>query len=93
MVTHSRASSRPDQLRPLNRPRPVGVMVEDGLPIAVIDGGHGARIERIQETWCIDDEWWRDPIARRYYRVRLETGTIRTLYEDRFQDAWFEQGY
>jgi len=93
MVTHSRASSRSDQLRPLNRPRPVGVMVEDGLPIAMIDGGHRARIERIQDTWCIDDEWWRDPIARRYYRVRLETGTIRTLYEDRFQDAWFEQGY
>lgn len=93
MVKDSRAAARADQLRPLNQPRLVTVQVTAGLPVAVIEGERHTPIKRIQDCWCIDDEWWRDPIQRRYYRVLLETGTIRTLYHDQMQDTWFEQAY
>ena len=93
MVKDPRTSARADQLRPLNTPRLVSVEVTNGLPVAVVEGDHRAMIERIQDVWCIDDEWWREPIQRRDYRVALETGRVRTLYHDQTQDIWFEQGY
>jgi hypothetical protein len=93
MVKDSRAAARADQLRPLNRPREVTVLVEAALPAAVIDGERRTRVERVQDRWQIDDEWWRDPIERVYYRVMLDTGAIRTLYHDLAQDIWFEQAY
>lgn len=93
MVTNSRAPSRPDQLRPLNLPRPITVQTRNNLPVAISDRGQQVRIVRIQDVWCIDDEWWRDPIARRYYQVVIETGALRTIYHDLIADTWFEQRY
>jgi hypothetical protein len=93
MVKDPRTSARADQLRPLNRPRPVTVQVDCGVPVALIDGAHRHRIERIQDSWCIDDEWWREPIQRRYYQIALDTGSVRTLYHDQVQDNWYEQRY
>lgn len=93
MVENPRTPARADQLRPLNRPRPVTVQVEDGVPVALIDGVNRRRIERIQDCWHIDDEWWREPIHRRYYQVVLDTGAIHTLYEDKAFGGWYEQRY
>ena len=105
MVEDTRTAARADQLRPLNdrrspnplrplnRPRPVTVQVECGVPVAVIDGAHRRRIERIQDRWHVDDEWWREPIQRRYYRVALDTGSVRTLYQDESDGGWYEQRY
>lgn len=92
MVKNPRTPARPDQLRPLNTPRPISVVAADGLPVALV----GPRQERqavtdIHEMWCIDDEWWRDPIHRRYYRIRLGNGSLRTIYRD--ANHWYEQGY
>ena len=94
MVKNSRTPARPDQLRPLNVPKDIAVRTENNLPVALF----GARRERlpvvdIQETWCIDDEWWRDPIQRRYYRVLLANGSLRTVYVDGVNGDWYEQGY
>ena len=92
MVAHSRTSPRATDLRPLNAPRPIRVLTGDGLPIALIENGQRRQI-KIEDSWHIDDEWWRDPINRRYYRVRLDDGAIRTLYEDREGHQWFAQTY
>jgi len=94
MVKNPRTPARPDQLRPLNTPREIRVVTENDLPVALL----GARKERqeivdIQETWCIDDEWWRDPIQRRYYRVLLANGSLRTMYIDFIAGSWHEQKY
>jgi hypothetical protein len=59
----------------------------------LIDGQHRRRIERIQDSWCVDDEWWREPIQRRYYQIALDTGSIRTLYHDEVRGDWYEQRY
>ena len=92
MVKNPRAPARADQLRPLNTPQPIRAEVENGLPVALM----GFRQERhrivdIHEMWCIDDEWWREPIHRRYYRVQLENGSVRTVYVD--EEVWYEQKY
>jgi len=61
--------------------------------VALIDPPHRYRIEQIQDTWIIDDEWWRDPISRQYFLVLLEGGIVRTIFHDRTSDTWFAQHY
>lgn len=94
MVKNSRTPARPDQLRLLNTPRDIEVLTENNLP-AVLFGPSRERLPvvDIQETWCIDDEWWRDPIQRRYYRVLLQNGSLRTIYVDSIANSWHEQRY
>lgn len=91
---------RAHRLRPLNLPRRVFVEVNQrGLPVAVSavgrsDGqtvGEMHSIETIGEIWQVDDEWWRNPIRRRYVEVMLQGGKHIVLYEDRTTNEWFEQ--
>lgn len=95
MVPNPGAAARPDRLRPLNRPRPAVVLpcLNDGRPLMVVEGGTRRRVERIQDSWRIDDEWWREPISRRYYQVVLDDGALRTLYQDALSQHWYEQAY
>jgi hypothetical protein len=48
-------------------------------------------ITEILESWRIDDEWWREPISRRYYDVVLEGGGHVVLFEDLITEKWFVQ--
>ena len=96
MVPDSGTPARADQLRPLNAPRPVQVLTRDGVPAVLVLAGsppRRERVARIQDTWRIDDEWWRHPISRCYFQVVLAGGALRTLYHDLIDDAWYEQTY
>ena len=93
MVTHPRASIRPDQLRPLNSPRTCEVVAERGEPVALVDAGRRVAVTRIHDRWRLDDEWWRQPIARRYFVVLAEDGAYRTIFHDAAADRWFAQRY
>ncbi|MGH2531623.1 MAG: hypothetical protein ACRDJW_04895 [Thermomicrobiales bacterium] len=93
MVTDTRTPSRPDQLRPLNQPHRVTVLTQRRQPIALIDGERHPRVVHIQDVWCIDDEWWRERIARRYFQVVLETGALATIFHDLVADVWQTQRY
>lgn len=94
MVENSGTKIRSHQLRPLNQPRPITIAIEQGCPVAMIDkqGMHIA-IESIEEEWTIDDEWWRDRVQRQYFRLRLVSGSIRTVFLDGESGRWFEQSY
>ena len=97
MVKNSRTPARADALRSLNQPRRIGIEADPttrgiALPRVLIEGGHRHRIERIEEFWTIEDEWWLGrPIHRRYYRVRLDAGHLQTIYHDLALDCWFTQ--
>lgn len=92
MVANSRAQIRSHRLRPLNLPRPADVVVnDDGLPTAVTVDGNRREVEEIGEMWRIDDEWWRDRIARRYVEVMLVGGGHVVVYEDLVGGGWFLQ--
>lgn len=94
MVEDSRTPVRPDQLRPLNLPRPIRVETVNGLPVAAIDkSGERIAIVTIEDEWTIDDEWWRDRVQRRYFRVRFAHGPVRTMFLDEESGRWFEQSY
>ena len=88
MVPTSRAALRVDRLRALNVPEPVAVELSaDGRPAVV----RRCTVEAILEHWRVDDEWWRQPIARRYYEVMLTGGGHVVLFEDLATGGWFVQ--
>ncbi len=82
-----------DRLRTINTPQRVEVEVDaNGMPLIVKrESGNGKRVEAVGEMWRIDDEWWRDPIARRCYEVVLDGGGRVVLYEDLISGEWFVQ--
>ncbi|HYL55986.1 MAG TPA: hypothetical protein VEU73_10485 [Gemmatimonadales bacterium] len=49
------------------------------------------RVESIGENWRMDDEWWRQPIVRRYVEAVLEGGGRVLLFEDLITGEWFVQ--
>ena len=93
MVADPGAEAGAGRLRPLNLPRPITIRAQTNRPVILVSGRQRHRIEEIQDSWRIDDEWWRAPIRRRYYRVVLDDGSLRTIYHDLGADAWYEQAY
>lgn len=101
MVKDSGTSSRTRHLRALNEPRPIRVLTEHDLPVAILREGdrEAARdavrdaVEKVQDTWIVQDEWWRQEIDRQYYNLLLRNGTVCTVYHDRIADRWYEQAY
>lgn len=93
MVQNPRTTPRADHLRPLNPPRLLAVIVADGRPASIVHGSELIAIAEIQDCWAVDDEWWREPIRRRYYQIATDAGIVRTIYHDLVGDDWFEQRY
>ena len=88
MVAPARAPLRTDRLRAVNEPQPTIVECDDQhRPV----GLGGIAIETIIESWRIDDEWWRQPIARGYHAVLLDGGKRVVLFEDIVTGEWFAQ--
>ena len=94
MVPDPGTAAGAGRLRRLNEPQPAAVEASPrGEPLAMLSQGRYLRIRAIHDTWRIDDEWWRDEIARRYFLVELEGGRRLTIYHDLIADAWHAQGY
>ena len=92
MVADSRTPLRADRLRALNLPRPIEVRSEDARPTAIREGGAAwVPVEAVLDTWRIDDEWWRRPIARCYVEILLAGGIRAVLFQDLVSGAWFAQ--
>ena len=86
------ASRRPKQIRALNQPKRIRVWTrDDGTPEAIEWKSKRSPVGVTKDRWRIDDEWWRQPIARRYVRVVLDTGVLVTLYHDLLEDLWYVQ--
>lgn len=82
-----------DRLRALNSPQRVQVELDEQRMPRVVKRGTGneKRVESFGENWRMDDEWWRQPIVRRYVEVVLEGGGRVVLFEDLITGEWFVQ--
>ncbi len=82
----------PQTLRPLNVPRPIRIRTgAGGRPLAIRLPGGEKRVRQILEIWQIDDEWWREPISRRYAILALENGQTVTVFRDLVTGKWYLQ--
>jgi hypothetical protein len=63
-------------------------------PSAVELRGRWRTVERVEETWRVDDGWWRPrPVRRTYYRLALDGGRPLTIYFDPGEEGWWTQRY
>lgn len=94
MVAHSGTSGGTRGLRFLNQPRGLVVETDEaGTPRAIAWQGRFRRVVAIYDRWRIDDEWWREEIARLYYEVEIEGGRRMTVFRDLVAGGWFLQPY
>jgi hypothetical protein len=47
----------------------------------------------VRNRWRIDDEWWREEIARRYFELELDNGSVITVFNDLVSGKWYQQKY
>ena len=81
-------------LSPLNPPRVVDVATDAaGLPCAVMLRGRWVAVAAVEDSWRIDDEWWREEISRRYYCLALADGRLLTVFVDLIGGGWYAQRY
>ncbi len=81
-------------VRPLNTPSEVRVAADEyGNPVAVSIRNRQKRVARIRNVWRIDDEWWRQEIARRYYDLELSDASVITVFQDLTAGKWYRQRY
>ncbi|MDH5643655.1 MAG: hypothetical protein OEY63_05580 [Gemmatimonadota bacterium] len=48
-------------------------------------------IALVRDEWRVNDEWWRDPVARRYVEIISTDGARIVIYEDFIHHGWFLQ--
>ena len=96
MVAHPGTALCPDRLRRLNEPQPLKVWLgPQDRPAGIVWRGRRIVVQKIQDVWRIDDEWWRTEISRIYYQLALANGQIWTVFRDLLiadlKKCWFLQ--
>ncbi len=99
MVAHSRAPIRVDRLRALNEPTRIAVETDHQQRLVAIvyhrkpadEQPERVGVEAVVDSWRIDDEWWRNPISRRYLDVVLTGGGHVIVFQDLVSGEWFLQ--
>ena len=62
-----------------------------GAPRSITLGGRRVPVTGVLDTWLVEDEWWRKPIARKYLRVQCADERVLTLFHDRIEGGWYLQ--
>ena len=80
---------------PLNLPQSLQVQARatpDGpVPRVVRWRGRWRQVLAVDDSWLVDDEWWREEVSRHYFVVQLEDGVRFTCYYDRVAGSWWWQ--
>lgn len=67
------------------------IEADDHEPQNVMYGTRMRRVEDVLARWRVSQEWWKSPIERDYYRVRLDGGIICELFRDLVTGNWHLQ--
>ncbi len=60
----------------------------DGIPTRLRMNGVTHGEVGICNRWLVDDDWWREPVARHYYKLVTRDGLLCTVYLDEIRGTW-----
>ncbi len=63
----------------------------DGRPARLRWRRWQVEVAAICNHWRVEDDWWRQEVARDYYKVRTADGTLCVIFRDRQQGTWHLQ--
>jgi hypothetical protein len=80
--------------RRFTSPRPVEIVTHpaSGEPLHLRWRGRAEPVARVEETWALDEGWWRDgprAIRRRYFRLLTRSGLLCVVYRDLSSGRWY----
>ncbi len=79
---------------PVFVPKEVKTTADDtGVPTAIVWNSRQRQVICVRNRWRIDDEWWREEIARRYFELELDNGSVITVFHDLVSGKWYQQKY
>lgn len=86
------------ETRSILRPQPIQVDLDGSRPVELIDADGRHQVTQVQlqsgeREGEPGDGWWRDPVSRRSYLLVLDDGSLRLVYHDLIDDAWYEQSF
>jgi len=61
---------------------------ESHEPRSILRHGQWNRVEEVIARWRLHQEWWKRPVERDYFRVRLSSGTICEVFRDAQSGCW-----
>lgn len=94
MVEDTGTAPRAVSVKRVNEPEPLAVEETAGGQPAALRFKARQQVAAIEDTWRIDDEWWRPrPVTRVYYAVILENGRKLVIYRDLAAARWYRQPY
>ena len=66
---------------------PIAVDCEGDEPRSFTWRRRGHRVTAVLKHWVVRVDWWRQEIARQYYKVQCEDMGTYEIYQER--DRWF----
>lgn len=61
---------------------------ESHEPLAIRHEGAWRRVDAILSRWRLHQEWWKRPVERDYFRVKLDGGVICEVFRDVASGGW-----
>ncbi len=70
----------------------IAVETDDaGAPVRLRWRRWRAEVAAVCNRWRVEDDWWRQEVARDYHKVRTADGTLCVIFHDRRQGTWHLQ--
>jgi len=63
----------------------------DGEPVRLRWRRWQVKVDAVCNRWRVEDDWWRQEVARDYYKIRTDDGTLCVIFRDRKQGTWHLQ--
>jgi len=61
---------------------------ESHEPLTIRYEGRWRKVETVLSRWRMHQEWWKRPVERDYFRVRLDGGVICEVFRDISSGLW-----
>ena len=61
---------------------------ESHEPLSIRHDGMWRRVEEVLARWRLHQEWWKRPVERDYFRVRLVGGVVCEVFRDVSSGGW-----
>lgn len=62
---------------------------DPGCPASFMLQGRMEHVAQICNVWKVDDNWWRRPTVRDYFKLQMESGLLCVIYHECLEDTWY----
>ncbi len=61
----------------------------EGKPISFVRHARRERVAQVYKRWRVDEDWWRQEIAREYFTIETYNGLLGDIFHDLTGDQWY----